>query len=78
MKKIMLICALLLAGVKGFCNTDDHVIIAVDLRSNIARFECDYTINAIQRVVPQILNRNNLNEGYASMHFFSGRTTICL
>ena len=74
MKKIILICAFIILCVEGLCGTDNHVIVSIDLKSNIAKYECDYTVSEIKKIVPQILKENDIHGGYASMHFFSAHS----
>lgn len=71
MKKLLLILVFVVLYVKGYCSEDNHVIISIDLKSEITMYECDYAVSKIKSLIPQMLKNNNINDGYASVQFFS-------
>ncbi len=71
MKRIILIFAFVLLCFKGYCNEDIHLIISIDLKSEITMYDREYAVSEIKSVIPQMLRKNNITEGYASIQFFS-------
>lgn len=71
MKRNLLIFVFMLVGITGFCNEDNHVIISIDLRSQITMHQRSHAVSKIKSVIPRLLKQNNINEGYASVQFFS-------
>lgn len=71
MKRLLLILSFVLLCVKGFGSEDNHVIISIDLKCEITMYERDYAVSKIKSVIPQMLKGNNINDGYASVQFFS-------
>lgn len=71
MKRIILILTFALLCFKGYCNEDKHLIVSIDLKSEIAMYDREYAVSKIKNVIPRMLRNNNITEGYASIQFFS-------
>ena len=71
MKRILLILAFMLLCFKSYCNEDKHLIVSIDLRSEITMYDREYAISKIKSVIPKMLRKYNITEGYASVQFFS-------
>lgn len=71
MKRIVLILTFVLLCFKGYCNEDKHLIVSIDLKSEITMYDREYAVSKIKNVIPQMLRNNNITEGYASIQFFS-------
>lgn len=71
MNRIILILTFVLLCFKGYCNDDKHLIISIDLKSEITMYDREYAVSKIKSVIPQMLIDNKITEGYASIQFFS-------
>lgn len=56
---------------KGYCKEDKHLIVSIDLKSEITMYDREYAVSKIKSVIPRMLRNNNITEGYASIQFFS-------
>lgn len=70
MKIILIILVPILLSIKGYCS-ENHVIISIDLRSEITMYERSSVITKIKSIVPELLSSNQINSGYASVQLFS-------
>lgn len=71
MKRIVLILTFVLLCFKGYCKEDKHLIVSIDLKSEITMYDREYAVSKIKSVIPRMLRNNNITEGYASIQFFS-------
>lgn len=71
MKRIVLILTFVLLCFKGYCKEDKHLIVSIDLKSEITMYDREYAVSKIKSVIPSMLRNNNITEGYASIQFFS-------
>lgn len=71
MKRIVLILTFVLLCFKGYCKEDKHLIVSIDLKSEITMYDREYAMSKIKSVIPRMLRNNNITEGYASIQFFS-------
>lgn len=71
MKRIVLILTFVLLCFKGYCIEDKHLIVSIDLKSEITMYDREYAVSKIKSVIPRMLNNNNITDGYASIQFFS-------
>ena len=71
MKKIVLILTFVLLCFKGYCKEDKHLIVSIDLKSEITMYDREYAVSKIKSVIPRMLRNNNITDGYASIQFFS-------
>ena len=71
MKRIVLILTFVLLCFKGYCKEDKHLIVSIDLKSEITMYDSEYAVSKIKSVIPRMLRNNNITEGYASIQFFS-------
>lgn len=71
MKRIVLILTFVLLCFKGYCKEDKHLIVSIDLKSEITMYDREYAVSKIKNVIPRMLRNNNITEGYASIQFFS-------
>lgn len=71
MKRIVLILTFVLLCFKGYCKEDKHLIVSIDLKSEITMYDREYAVSKIKSVIPPMLRNNNITEGYASIQFFS-------
>lgn len=62
---------LLFCGISVFGEDKVHVIISIDLKSEIAMYERDYAVEQIKAKIPQLLRKHHIEEGLASIQFFS-------
>lgn len=70
MKRIVLILTFVLLCFKGYCNEDKHLIVSIDLKSEITMYDREYAVSKIKSVIPRMLRNNNITEGYASVLVF--------
>ena len=70
MKKILLILTFFLLYFKCYSNEDKHLIISIDLRSQITKYDTRYSVSMIKNVIPQMLRKHNITNGYTSIQFF--------
>lgn len=71
MKRIVLILTFVLLCFKGYCIEDKHLIVSIDLKSEITMYDREYAVSKIKSVIPRMLSNNNITDGYASIQFFS-------
>lgn len=71
MKRIVLILTFVLLCFKGYCKEDKHLIVSIDLKSEITMYDREYAVSKIKSVIPRMLRNNNITEGYASIQLFS-------
>lgn len=71
MKRIVWILTFVLLCFKGYCKEDKHLIVSIDLKSEITMYDREYAVSKIKSVIPRMLRNNNITEGYASIQFFS-------
>lgn len=71
MKRIVLILTFVLLCFNGYCKEDKHLIVSIDLKSEITMYDREYAVSKIKSVIPRMLRNNNITEGYASIQFFS-------
>lgn len=71
MKRIVLILTFVLLCFKGYCIEDKHLIVSIDLKSEVTMYDREYAVSKIKNVIPHMLKNNNITEGYASIQFFS-------
>lgn len=70
MKRIVLILTFVLLCFKGYCIEDKHLIVSIDLKSEITMYDREYAVSKIKSVIPRMLRNNNITEGYASVLVF--------
>lgn len=71
MKKILLISVLCLLHFSSYCNNDNHVIVSIDLKTDIVKYETKHIINEMTICISQMLTEQGINSGYASIQGFS-------
>lgn len=71
MKRIVLILIFVLLCFKGYSIEDKHLIVSIDLKSEITMYDREYAVSKIKSVIPRMLSNNNITDGYASIQFFS-------
>lgn len=71
MKRILLTLVFVLLCFNSYCNEDKHLIVSVDLRSEITMYDRVYAVSKIKSVIPKMLKKYNITEGYVSIQFFS-------
>lgn len=55
---------------KGYCKEDKHLIVSIDLKSEITMYDREYAVSKIKSVIPRMLRNNNITGGYASVLVF--------
>ena len=71
MKRVLVLFAILLCGINCICEEKNHVIISIDLKSQVMKYYPDYAIEQIKGTIPWLLEQHGIREGYASVQFFS-------
>lgn len=71
MKRIVLILTFVLLCFKGYCIEDKHLIVSIDLKSEITMYDREYAVSKIKSIIPRMLSNNNITDGYVSIQFFS-------
>lgn len=67
MKRIVLFLFWILLAFDMFCNEHCHLIVSIDLRSEIIKSRPNYTISETKRIVPKFLRKYGINDGYVSI-----------